>query len=957
MTKKKLLQKIAVTVTAAAVLATEVPVYSFASSQQVEDFSGTEYNSLRVAIATGKYIRDSVPQVTGISYDTKNDVLKWNEIDSKGGYKYLLTVKDVSKNEERTYTTYSNYFKLSSYYSAGTSLQISIQAMHESQEVWINDDEYNYYYDDAYQLHLTSWSAKSNYTVKLPTKVAVANKLGTLTIDEIGTNAYTFKTSTRPNDDANVELWYSKDSNFNDYKVKAEKKTYFDLFTTTGYKSTFSIDYSELLPGTTYYAKARTKVTTKKEVSKEVYDAYEGDKTYTWDYVYNSSLGYYDSYVYTYYIYETTYSDFTNTVKFTLPVSDVSASAEVEKTSITLNISADNAALKSGYEIARKEGKKYKVLAKTTENIYEDKGLESDTKYSYRIRAYSYNANTKKYTYGDSFFISRTTWGSDLKLQAVQTSKTAAKLTWKKVTGADGYEIYKYTGTSYDSTIANGEPTQYSKKELVKTIKKASTTSYKATGLTAGEGYTFVVRAYKTVKSGKTKKNYVIDDSASVQLSFESLTNLKSKTNSVGNTTVSWSPVYSADGIMVDKYDNETETWVTYKNLKKTSKSITLKSDTVGKTVQYRIYTYKGKKKGTIHYYYVNKYLATPTNVKAKKTSDGAGVNITWSKVAGADYYVVYRSTEQGVYNSDTKSYSVTNGETVPIFSFKAGDELDNAFAPEYSYYYEVPYSYDSNNYTYTYNWSAATKYYYSRAKYYQERIAEAQQNNSSYLIKYYQDLLAELNKELEENPTEDIYNVKRSYSVTDTKVTDIAVAKTNDAVATLKVKNRYSDTAASTENITSSRKGNVTTFYEGPQAGVTYYYYVKAYSYSNSYDSQYNDVYGGQSIGYSKPAKVTVGTGLKAPKLSSAKSAKKKQVTLKWGSVNNAEKYVIYRATSKKGKYEAVATVSAKKKTYTDKKLKSGKTYYYKIRAYKTTEAGTDLYSSYSAAKKVKVK
>ena len=210
----------------------------------------------------------------------------------------------------------------------------------------------------------------------------------------------------------------------------------------------------------------------------------------------------------------------------------------------------------------------------------------------------------------------------------------------------------------------------------------------------------------------------------------------------------------------------------------------------------------------------------------------------------------------------------------------------------------------------------------------------------------------------MQENPTEDIYNVKRTYNITGTSVTDAAVTKTNQAIATLRIKDKYDDTTVGLDQtITSARNGNVTTFYEGPEAGVTYYYYVKAYKYTNSYDSTYNNIYTGQSIGYSAPAKVTLGTTLTTPKISKIKSAKKQQIVVKWGAVKNAEKYVVYRSTSKSGKYEAIATLSSKTKYYTDKSVKSGTKYYYKVRAYRTTESGADSYSSYSSVKAVKAK
>lgn len=84
--------------------------------------------------------------------------------------------------------------------------------------------------------------------------------------------------------------------------------------------------------------------------------------------------------------------------------------------------------------------------------------------------------------------------------------------------------------------------------------------------------------------------------------------------------------------------------------------------------------------------------------------------------------------------------------------------------------------------------------------------------------------------------------------------------------------------------------------------------------------------------------------------------SAAKKSAKLTWNK-QSASGYVIYRATSKNGKYKKIATVKSGKTTsYKNGKLKSGKTYYYKIRAYKTVN-GEKVYGAYSNIKKVKIK
>lgn len=49
-----------------------------------------------------------------------------------------------------------------------------------------------------------------------------------------------------------------------------------------------------------------------------------------------------------------------------------------------------------------------------------------------------------------------------------------------------------------------------------------------------------------------------------------------------------------------------------------------------------------------------------------------------------------------------------------------------------------------------------------------------------------------------------------------------------------------------------------------------------------------------------------------------------------------NADGYVIYRATSKNGKYQKIKTIQKGRITgYTDKKVKTGKKYYYKVKSF----------------------
>ena len=124
---------------------------------------------------------------------------------------------------------------------------------------------------------------------------------------------------------------------------------------------------------------------------------------------------------------------------------------------------------------------------------------------------------------------------------------------------------------------------------------------------------------------------------------------------------------------------------------------------------------------------------------------------------------------------------------------------------------------------------------------------------------------------------------------------------------------------------------------------GKTYYYKVRAYVKSGS-----KKVYGSNSkICSAKPVPAAT-TSLTVKRASSTKAK------LQWKKVAGASGYVVYRSSSKNGTYTAVKSLtSAKKLTYTDTKVKKGKAYYYKVRAYRVVK-GKRVYGAYSAIKKV---
>ena len=611
---------------------------------------------------------------------------------------------------------------------------------------------------------------------------------------------------------------YSKSKTFaNNYAWSNKNKN-----VVTTYDST--IYYTQLEPGTTYYVRAYVK------------SGYYDD---------NDSMAHYQR------------SGYTNVITIKPSVAEASVSEDVTASSVQLDLDTKGYGLRTGYEIARKDGKSYKVLAKTTDSIYKDSKLTSDTKYTYRVRAYYFNTKNGKTYYGAPAYVSAVTWGSDLALKAIPASTTSVKLSWKKVSGANGYEIYRRVGTG--DVVATGtysESTGYFEKmQLVKKITNAGTKSYTDKGLDEGASYYYVVRAYRE----KDGKQYYISEGTGVSLGLTAPGILKeTQSTKNGKTKITWSRVVAAKGYLIEKKDKANGTWQKVKDIKKNSTvSYTFPAMTGEDTfVTYRIRAYAGKKYSSATEVTVYRSIAAVSGVKAKASSNGS-ITVSWKKVPGADYYRVYRTTSSKYYK---------DGVTGKI---------------------NMPYS--------------------------------------CILLDSYKD----------------VNDYGQSY-VTTTKFVDQKIS--------------YID-----------QYGEEIVINQGPASGVKYYYYVVAYK---IVDEDYNAAEAAKndtdltrftnisSYGCAKPVSAKAATVKPAaPKIKAVKSSKKKQVTVTLsGQVKGAVKYEIYRSTNSKKGFKLVGTTT--KTTYTDKKAASKKTYYYKVRAVKYSDAGTEVYSGYSkASKKVKVK
>ena len=101
----------------------------------------------------------------------------------------------------------------------------------------------------------------------------------------------------------------------------------------------------------------------------------------------------------------------------------------------------------------------------------------------------------------------------------------------------------------------------------------------------------------------------------------------------------------------------------------------------------------------------------------------------------------------------------------------------------------------------------------------------------------------------------------------------------------------------------------------------------------------------------------VTVQTAAQTPKISSVKASGSKALTVAWNKVSAANGYQIYRYIKKDGNYNLVKTVNSKTTSFKNTGLVKGRTYYYKIKAYRILDNGKKIYSAFSAPVATKAK
>ena len=234
----------------------------------------------------------------------------------------------------------------------------------------------------------------------------------------------------------------------------------------------------------------------------------------------------------------------------------------------------------TGYRVYRYDAAqdKYIYLKSTKSRSYSDEDVSSGKTYQYKVRCYWTIGGTNYYG-NYSSVVSVTT--PPAKVSDVSTEKkssTYLTLSWKKVSGANGYRVYKY----------NTATKAY---EKVTTISSGSTTSYKITGLASATEYQFKVRAYKKTDDetlwGTTSSEY-----------RESTNPLKTKGVKVStkssNVTIKWDKGSRVTGYRVYRYNSKTKKYDRIAIIKGSTKiSYTDTKLKKGSTQKYKVRAYR----------------------------------------------------------------------------------------------------------------------------------------------------------------------------------------------------------------------------------------------------------------------------------------------------------------------------------------------------------------------------
>lgn len=279
----------------------------------------------------------------------------------------------------------------------------------------------------------------------------------------------------------------------------------------------------------------------------------------------------------------------------------------------------------------------------------------ADVPYDYDFWQYSSTSRVDGY----SGKLDTNFWYKDtsIKTTGVKASAESAsgpvKLSWSETADdVTGYRVYRY------------DPEQ----EKYVYLKSTKNRSYTDENVSSGKTYQYKVRCYWTIGGTNYYGNY--SSVVSVTTPPAKVSGVSTAVRSSTYLTLSWDKVSGASGYRIYKYNTSSKS---YEKVTTISKGSTVSYKITGLTVateyQFKVRAYKKTDTGTLWGSSSSAYkdCTKPAQTKnLKAATKSSAVTLTWSKVASAGGYRIYR------YNSKTKKYEkIATVKGNKTFSYK----------------------------------------------------------------------------------------------------------------------------------------------------------------------------------------------------------------------------------------------------------------------------------------------
>ena len=349
---------------------------------------------------------------------------------------------------------------------------------------------------------------------------------------------------------------------------------------------------------------------------------------------------------------EKIYGSVSSTVKGTAQVPVISDFKVVSSGTTSVKLSWSSASV-TGYQVYRKtessSWKKYKTISSKSTTSLSNTGLELGTKYSYKIRGY-YKTDSKTY-YGDftSAKSVRPTLKAVIGLELTSISNTKAVITWDKISGAQGYQVYDYASGS-----AVKLPTVKTNKAYI--------------DISDGGVYQIKVRAYtKATKSGETAKGTFSEPFEIYAPPVNAVKNFEGEVLADGSFRFTWEPMKNVHGYIVYAFGKKEFERVATTD----TNSVTITNVSALPSFSFNIKAFTNNDGIVSEGPFREKALVLKAIPSPDIFVDGTtntSITLAWDAVADADEYVLEK------YDFDTDNWTVLKITTETRYTDR-GDE------------------------------------------------------------------------------------------------------------------------------------------------------------------------------------------------------------------------------------------------------------------------------------------